>query len=123
MKTTLAVIAGLISVALTEVVAILWMTNAPASIDLVGNFFGLTVVPAVTVVVLLNALALWRVFRANPRRYPVIYFGVYLVAQAFGLNLLGNPINNLVSYAVTVAVVCAIVFSLFTHFVWSDRLP
>ena len=118
MKIALAVLAGLISVALTEAVAVVWMINAPASIDLVGHFFVLTVLPAVTVVVLINALALWRVFKANPVRYPLIYSGVYLIAQAIGLNQLGNPPDYLLLYAATVAIVCAVVFFLFSRFAW-----
>ena len=121
MRIAIVVFAGLISVALTEVMAVSWMINAPASIDLVGNFFLMTVVPSIMIVVLVAALVLWRVFAANPRRYASIYVGVYLVVQAFVLNLFGNPPIHLLYYAIIIASVCAAVFTLFYRFVWSEQ--
>ncbi len=121
MKIVIVVVAGLFSVALTEVVALVWMSYAPASIDLVGNFFLTTVLPAVTIVVLVATLALSKLFAAKPLRYGSIYAGVYLVTQAFGLNLFGNPPINLLYYAAIVACVCGVVFTLFNRFVWSER--
>ncbi len=120
MKIAIVVFAGLFSVALTEVVAIVWMRNAPASIDLVGNFFLMTVLPSVMIVVLIAALALWKLFAANPLRNTSIYACVYLVAQGLVLNLFGNPPMNLLYYATIVACVCGVVFTLFNRFVWSE---
>ncbi|MCZ6641863.1 MAG: hypothetical protein O7G86_17740 [Gammaproteobacteria bacterium] len=120
MKIAIVVFAGLFSVALTEVVAIVWMRNAPASIDLVGNFFLMTVLPSVTMVVLIAALALWKLFATNPLRNASIYACVYLVAQGLVLNLFGNPPMDLLYYATIVACVCGAVFSLFNRFVWSE---
>lgn len=121
MKIAIIVVAGLFSVALTEVVALAWMSNAPASIDLVGNFFLMTVLPSVTIVVLVAALALWKLFAANPLRNASIYSGVYLIVQGFGLNQMGNPPMNLLYYATIVACVCGVVFTLFNRFVWSAQ--
>ena len=121
MKIAIIVVAGLFSVALTEVVALVWMSNAPASIDLVGNFFLMTVLPSVTIVVLVAALALWKLFAANPLRNASIYSGVYLIVQGFGLNLMGNPPMHLLYYATIVACVCGVVFTLFNRFVWSEQ--
>ena len=97
------------------------MSNAPASIDLVGNFFLMTVLPSVTIVVLVAALALWKLFAANPLRNASIYSGVYLIVQGFGLNLMGNPPIHLLYYATIVACVCGVVFTLFNRFVWSEQ--
>ncbi len=121
MKIAIMVVAGLFSVALTEVVALAWMSNAPASIDLVGNFFLMTVLPSVTIVVLVAALALWKLFAANPLRNASIYSGVYLIVQGFGQNLMGNPPIHLLYYATIVACVCGVVFTLFNRFVWSEQ--
>jgi len=120
MKIAIVVFAGLFSVVLTEVVAIVWMTNAPASIDLLGNFFLMTVLPSVTIVVLVAAVALWKLFAAKPLRNASIYSGVYLLAQGFVLNLFGNPPIHLLYYATIVACVCGMVFTLFNRFVWSE---
>ena len=120
MKIVIVVVAGLVSVALTEMVALAWMVNAPASMDLVGNFFPMTVLPSVTIVVLIAAVILWRPFAASPLRNVSIYSGVFLVAQAFGLSQFGNPPIHLLYYAVIVASVCAVVFTLFYRFAWSE---
>ena len=120
MKIAIVIFAGLFSVVLTEVVAIVWMTNAPASIDLLGNFFLMTVLPSVTIVVLVAAVALWKLFAAKPLRNASIYSGVYLLAQGFVLNLFGNPPIHLLYYATIVACVCGVIFTLFNRFVWSE---
>ena len=121
MKIVGVVIAGLISVILTEVIAVTWMTMAPASIDLVGNFFLLTVLPSITIVVLIAALALGKLFATDPVRLGSIYTGVYLIAQAFGLSQMGNPPVNLTYYAAIVLCVCGTVLGLFHRFAWSDQ--
>lgn len=121
MKIVLIIAAGLVSVFLTEIVAFLWMTYAPPSIDLVGSFFLAVVLPSVLLVVLIAALSLRRAFAANPLRNTSIYSAVFLVAQAVGLNQLGNPPINMLAYAAIVAGVCVAVFSLLTRYAWSDR--
>ena len=121
MRIAMIVIAGLVSVALTEMVALLWMTYAPPSIDLVGNFFLMTVLPSVAIVVSMAALALWRLFARNPLRNTLIYSGVYLIGQAFVLSQFGNPPSTLFYYATIVLCVCGVVFTLFYRLAWSKQ--
>jgi len=64
-------------------------------------------------------LLLWKLFAANPLRNCLIFGGVYIAAEAFGLVQLSNPANVVATYVVIISAVCAVVFFLFARLIWS----
>jgi len=116
------VLAGLLGVIATEAGVVVWLTYAPASLDLTGNYFTLTIVPVVVLVVLLAALALWKIMAANPLRNCLIFSAIYLAAETFGLSQLGNPPGVIAKYGAIIASVCVVVFVLFTRVMWNKSV-
>ncbi len=116
------VFAGLLGVIATEAGVVVWLTYAPASLDLTGNYFTLTIVPVVVLVVLLAALALWKIMAADPLRNCLIFSAIYLAAETFGLSQLGNPPGVIAKYGAIIATVCVVVFVLFTRVIWTKRV-
>jgi len=116
------VFAGLLGVIATEAGVVVWLTYAPASLDLTGNYFTLTIVPVVVLVVVLAALALWKIMAADPLRNCLIFSAIYLAAETFGLSQLGNPPGVIAKYGAIIATVCVVVFVLFTRGIWTKRV-
>jgi len=116
------VFAGLLGVIATEAGVVVWLTYAPASLDLTGNYFTLTIVPVVVLVVLLAALALWKIMAANPLRNCLIFSAIYLAAETFGLSQLGNPPGVIAKYGAIIATVCVVVFVVFTRVMWNKSV-
>jgi hypothetical protein len=118
-KIVLLILAGLGGVIATEAGVITWLTYAPLSLDLTGNYFTLTILPVVVVVVILAAVLLWKILAANPLRNGLIFTGVYIAAESFGLMQLGNPLTVVASYALVMACVCGVVFTSFARLIWT----
>lgn len=119
LKIVLLVFAGLVGVIATEAGVVAWMTYAPATLDLTGNYFTLTILPVVVLVVLLAALLLWKVLAAAPLRNCLIFSAVYLAAESLGLAQLNNPPVVVLKYAAIITAVCVVVFVLFARLLWT----
>ena len=117
-KIVLLILAGLGGVIATEAGVVTWLTYAPLSLDLTGNYFTLAILPVVALVVILAALALWKILAANPLRNCLIFAGVYIAAESFGLTQMGNPLTVVASYGLIMAGVCGIVFASFARLFW-----
>lgn len=119
LKMVLLVFAGLLGVIATEAGVVAWLSYAPRGLDLTGYFFTLTILPVVVLVVVLAALLLWKILAANPLRNCLIFGVVYLAAETYGVWQLGNPLSVVATYGMIIAGVCAVVFTLFAHFIWT----
>ncbi len=100
LKIVLLVFAGLVSVVATEGGVFASLAYAPGSLDLAGNYFTMTILPVVVLVIVLVALLLWKMLAANPARNCLIFSTVYIVAEAGGLLQLGNPVGVVAMYGV-----------------------
>ena len=80
-KIIVLLFAGLISVIATESGVMAWLTYAPRTLDLTGNYFTMTILPVVLLVVVAAALLLWKILAANPVRNCLIFSTVYIVAE------------------------------------------
>ncbi|MCZ6459057.1 MAG: hypothetical protein O6766_06800, partial [Gammaproteobacteria bacterium] len=98
LRTALAFIAGLLSVALSEIFSITWMTVAPANLDLTANYFMSVVVPAVLLVHLSITLIFWKALAPNPGRNCGFFIGTHAIGQGVALFLLNNPPADIASY-------------------------
>ena len=113
------IVAGLVGVAATEAGVVAWLTYAPASLDLTGNYFTLTILPVVMVVAILAALLLWKLLAANPLRNCLIFSAVWVAAEASMLIPLGNPSGVVATYGLIIAGSCAVVFIFFARMYWA----
>jgi hypothetical protein len=113
------IFAGLVGVVATEAGVVAWLTYAPASLDLTGNYFTLTILPVAVVVAILAALLLWKLLAANPLRNCLIFSAVWVAAEASMLIPLGNPSGVVATYALIIAGSCAIVFVFFARMFWA----
>jgi hypothetical protein len=120
LKILLLIVAGFLAMVATEAGVITWMTYAPLTLDLTGNYFTLTIFPVVIVVVVVAALLLWKILAANTLRNCLVFSFVYLASETFGLVALGNPISVVATYGVIIAGVCAVVFALFSKVAWAN---
>jgi hypothetical protein len=118
-KIVVLVFAGLLGVVATESGVMAWLTYAPGTLDLTGNYFTMTILPVVVLVVVAAALLLWKILAANPVRNCLIFSSVYIVAEAAGLLQMGNPVSVVAMYGAVMAIACGLVFTAFTRLVWT----
>ncbi len=118
-KIVVLVFAGLLGVVATESGVMAWLTYAPGTLDLTGNYFTMTILPVVVLVVVVAALLLWKILAANPVRNCLIFSSVYIVAEAAGLLQVGNPVSVVAMYGAVMAITCGVVFTAFTRLVWT----
>lgn len=101
MKIALVLLAAILSVALSEVGLFAWLRLNSRWMDITGSFFLRGVVPVELIVVTLQTLVLWRVYRSAPLRYGLIYGGTYALLHGFMLQRFNNPPADLARYLVT----------------------
>lgn len=118
LQTALAFVAGLLSVALSEIFSITWMTVAPANLDLTANYFLSVVVPAVLLVHLTMTLIFWKALAPNPGRNCGIFIGTHAIGA--GLFLLNNPPADIASYVAIILLSGALVSTVFRRYIWND---
>ena len=120
LQTALAFVAGLLSVALSEIFSITWMTVAPANLDLTANYFLSVVVPAVLLVHLTMTLIFWKALARNPGRNCGLFIGTHAIAQAAALFLMNNPPADIASYVAIILLSGALVSTVFRRYIWND---
>ena len=120
LKTTLVVVIAIISVPVTELSMAIWLPQGAALFDATHTFnlWLFCIVPVGLVVVTLQALALWRIYRPNPLRYGLIYGCVVVVLHTFFLHRVFNPPADIAMYILTDIGVMAIVFGGFNALFW-----
>ncbi len=94
----LLILAGLISVGLTDAVAVTLMTLWPASIDATGHYFLYNVLPATLIVGVVIGLVFGRIMRRESFAIGLVYVVVYVAAQFALLTELNNPLADRLSY-------------------------
>ena len=94
----LLILAGLLSVVLTDAVAVTLMTSWPASVDATGNYFLYNVLPATIMVGVIIGLIFGRIMRRESFAIGLVYVGVYIAGQFALLTELQNPMNDRLSY-------------------------
>ena len=119
LKILLLILAGFLAMIATEAGVVAWLTYAPASLDLTGNYFTLTILPVVVVVAILAASLLWKLLAAKPLRNCLIFSAVWVAAEASMLIPLGNPSGVVATYALIIAGSCAVVFAFFARMFWA----
>ncbi len=119
LRTALAFIAGLVSVALSEAFSVTWMMIAPANLDLTANYFLSVVVPAVLLVHLSITLIFWKALAPNPGPNCGFFIGTHAIAQGAALFLLNNPPADIASYVAIILLSGALVSTVFRRYIWS----
>lgn len=120
LKTVLVVVVAIISVPVTELSMAAWLPMGAALFDATQtiNLWLFCVVPVGLLVVTLQALALWRIYRSSPLRYDLIYGCTVVVLHAFLLRMFFNPPADIAMHVLTDAGVMAIVFGAFNALFW-----
>ena len=118
-KIIVLLFAGLISVIATESGVMAWLTYAPGTLDLTGNYFTMTILPVVLLVVVAAALLLWKILAANPVRNCLIFSTVYILAEVGGLLQIGNSVSVAARYGAVIAIPCGLVFTVFARLLWA----
>ncbi len=119
LRTALAFIAGLLSVALSEIFSMSWMTIAPANLDLTANYFLSVVVPAVLLVHLTITLIFWKVLAPNPGRNCGVFISTHAIAQGAALFLLNNPPADIATYVTIILLSGVSISTVFRRYIWS----
>ena len=119
LRTALAFIAGLLSVALSEIFSITWMTVAPANLDLTANYFLSGGVPAVLLGQLSITLIFWKALAPNPGRNCGFFIGTHAIAQGAALFVLNNPPADIASYVAIILLSGALVSTVFRRYIWN----
>lgn len=101
MKIALVVLAAILSVVFSEVGLFIWLRASSRWMDITGSFFLRGVLPVELIVVTLQTLALWKIYRSAPLRYGLIYGGTYALLHCVFLQRLNNPPADLARYLVT----------------------
>lgn len=111
MKAILMLItAGLVSVVLTEIVAVTLMMAIPPSVDMTGSFFQLVAGPAIAVVGIVGGLVLTRTIRSAGFAKSLLYIASYAGGQFALLSSLMNPLADRFTYlAITLTVTLLVV--------------
>ena len=119
LRIILVVLAGALSVGLTEVFGVLFLNIAPADLDLTANFFLAAALPAVVGVHLIMALLFWKAFEPNPVRNPLIFIASHAGLQSFELSF-SNPPADVLAYVAIICVSGLIVTGVFRRYFWCD---
>ncbi|MXX28134.1 MAG: hypothetical protein F4171_07080 [Gammaproteobacteria bacterium] len=128
LKTALVVVIAIISIPVTELSMANWLPVGASLFDATQtiNLWLFCIVPVGLVVVTLQALALWRIYRSNPLRYGLIYGCVVVLLHTFFLHRFFNPPADIAMYVLTDVGVMAIVFGGFNALFWrkaADQAP
>ena len=120
LKTTLVVVIAIISIPITELSMAMWLPRGAALFDATQTFnlWLFCIVPVGLVVVTLQALALWRIYRPNPLRFGLIYGCVVVLFHTLLLHQVFNPPSDIALYVLTDIGVMAVVFGGFNALFW-----
>ena len=119
LHSSLAIIAGLLSVPLTEILTVIWLTNAPADLDMTATFFSSVVFPAVLSIHLLMMLIFWKALSRNPVRNCLLYVATHVVAQGLMLNFFGNPLRDIAIYVGIICLSGLLISAVFRRYLWT----
>lgn len=119
LHSSLAIIAGLLSVPLTEIFTVTWLRNAPADLDLTANFFSSVVFPVVLSIHLLMMLTFWKALARNPVRNCLLYVATHAVALSLMLNLFGNPLGDIAIYVGIICLSGLLISAVFRRYLWT----
>ena len=108
----LTVCSGLLSVILSEITMVPWLTNV--GFDATGAFFWAALLPSQLIVVGIATAVLVSAFRRKPHWSPPLYAGIYISAHAIELQVLGNPPQDIALYVIAIAMACGVWFT----FLW-----
>ena len=121
MKIALVVLVAILSVALSEVGLFIWLRASSRLMDITGSFFLRGVLPVELIVVTLQTLVLWKVYRSAPLRYGLIYAGTYALLHCVFLQRLNNPPADLARYLATDLGVTALIIGGCWLLFWRHR--
>ena len=88
---------------------IIWLGLSDELFDVTGNIWLLGILPVVFLLVTLQTLALWPIYRQSPLRYGLIYAILYPSAHALLLSQFFNPPADIAMYALTDVALAAVV--------------
>lgn len=114
----LMIVAGALSVALTEVCTSLILLNAPLDLDLTANLFVSVIVPSVLLVHLIMAFVFWKAFEPEPVRNSLIFIAAHAGLQSVELVALNNPLGDVVSYLTIIVLSGSLVTFVFRRYFW-----
>lgn len=111
-------LAGLLSAPLMDLGSVAWMQMMPPSIDLTANYFAMVVLPVALILHFTVALVCWKAFEPSPLAGSVVYLGTHLVAQALMLNLLLNPLADILVYDLILLGTGSTILFVFNRYFW-----
>lgn len=111
-------LAGLLSAPLMDLGSVAWMQMMPPSIDLTANYFAMVVLPVALILHFAVALICWKAFEPSPLAGSVVYLGTHLVAQALMLNLLLNPLADILVYDLILLGTGSTILFVFNRYFW-----
>lgn len=114
----LMILAGALSVALTEVCTSLILLNAPLDLDLTANLFVSVIIPSVILVHLVIAFVFWKAFEPEPVRNPLIFIAAHAGLQSIELVAFNNPVGDVISYLIIIVLSGLLVTSVFRRYFW-----
>lgn len=123
MKIALVVLAAVLSVVLSEAGLIGWLLMSGRWLDVTGSLWLLGILPVVLVVVVLQTLALWRIYRAAPLRFGLIYGVAFAVLHGLALSAMGNPASVVTLYVLNDLALAALVIGGCHLLFWRNPPP
>ena len=121
LRATLSVLAGILAVPLCEIFAVIWMTTAPADIDLTGSYFLSIVIPSVVLVHLLLTLLFWKALAGNPLRNCTLFIGTHALFQGAAVTYLANPPADVAAYVGIILASGLLISIVFRRYFWNTE--
>lgn len=112
------ILAGLISAPLMDLGSVAWMQTMPAALDLTANYFLMVVLPVALILHFAMAVLLWKAFEPSPGPSSAAYLGAHATAQAVLLNVLLNPIQDILVYLLVILASGSLVLFVFNRYFW-----
>ena len=118
MKLAAVIVVALLSTVLTDAATVGLLGALRSLVDVNVNYWIIVLAPVVAVVVAVQALALWRVYRTRPVHHAAVYLAVFAAAEIVWLNIMLNPAGDIIRYVVTILGIGTLVMTLFVRFAW-----
>ena len=115
----LVILVAVISVGVSEVTLITWLSMAP--MEVTANIFWTGILPAELLTVGIATLLLMAVFKHNPTAYLPTYAVMFAGLHAYELDSFLNPPQDILLYMTAIAIACALWFSLLWRFYLRDQ--
>lgn len=114
------IVFALLSVIPTDILTAIWLSVVRDYVDVSTkvNLFLMAVAPVVAVLVAVQALLLARAYRPRPMPNAAIFVALYAAAHATWLNILFNPLPDIIGHAVVILIVGSIVMAVVGRLVW-----